>query len=76
MYGWLWHRLPGGTGWKVVQSAVLGVAVLALLFLVLFPWASQHVPFLRVTVEDPAAAQAHSVPFGGTTPLIRKSSTV
>ena len=55
MYGWLWQKLPGGTGWKVAQAGVLGLAVLALLFLVVFPWASMHVPFLRVTVEDPTA---------------------
>lgn len=76
MYGWLWRRLPGGTSAKVLQSAVLGLAVLALLFLVIFPWASQHVPFLRVTVEDPAAAQSHSVPSAGTTPSMRNASTV
>jgi hypothetical protein len=76
MYGWLWQKLPGSTVWKAAQSAVLALAVLGLLFLVVFPWASQHVPFLRVTVEDPAAAQSHSVPLGGTTPSIRNSSTV
>lgn len=75
MYGWLWRHLPGGTGWKVLQSAVLGLAALALLFLVVFPWASQHVPFLRVTVEDPSA-QSHSVPSAGTAPSIRNASTV
>lgn len=75
MYGWLWSHLPGSTVWRVVQSAVLGLAVLALLFLVVFPWASQHVPFLRVTVQDPAA-QSQVVPSGGTTPSIRNASTV
>jgi hypothetical protein len=75
MYGWLWQRLPGGTWWKVLQSLVLGLAALALLFLVVFPWASQHVPFLRVTVEDPSA-QSQVVSPGGTTPSIRNASTV
>ena len=53
MYGWLWNHFPGGTPAKVAQSCVLAIAVLALLFLVVFPWASTHVPFLRVTVEQP-----------------------
>lgn len=53
MYGWLWNHFPGGTPAKIAQACVLSMAVLALLFLVVFPWASTHVPFLRVTVEQP-----------------------
>ena len=88
MYAWLWRTLPGGTSAKTAQAIVLLVAVLALLMLAVFPWASHHVPFLRVTVEDPAGGtstassapaaftpQEHSVPSGGTTPSMRNPST-
>ncbi len=90
MYAWLWRTLPGGTALKAAQTVLCGIAVLALLLLVVFPWASHHVPFLRVTVEDPAGSTstaqpggspatqsgARSVPSTGTTPLMRKSSTI
>lgn len=62
MYGWFWRTLPGGTVAKLLQSTVAVVAVLALLVLVVFPWASQHVPFLRVTVEDSAGASIPVAP--------------
>lgn len=64
MYAWLWRSLPGGTALKTAQTVLLGIAVLALLLLVVFPWASHHVPFLRVTVEDPAASTS-TAKFGG-----------
>jgi hypothetical protein len=37
VYSWIWHRLPGPTGVKVAEALSLLVAVLALLFFVLFP---------------------------------------
>jgi hypothetical protein len=51
MYGWLWHRLPGGIPGKLFGLAVLLFAVLALLFLVVFPWAGPKLPFNHVTVN-------------------------
>lgn len=56
MYVWIWRHLPGGWPGKVVGSLVLLAGVLALLFLVVFPWAEPRLPFNHVTVphESPA----------------------
>ncbi len=56
MYGWIWRHLPGPAWLKVIESAVLIAAAVAFLLLVAFPWAEQKIPFLRVTVDEPAAA--------------------
>ena len=45
MYGWIWRRLPGGTGARTVQMVILGLAVAALLWFVVYPWASIYLPF-------------------------------
>jgi hypothetical protein len=50
MYGWIWRKLPGGTGLKLVESVVLALVVVALLFLVVFPWLTANLPIDRVTV--------------------------
>ena len=50
MYGWLWTHLPGRLPAKLVASTVLLLGALALLFLVIFPWAEPHLPFNDVTV--------------------------
>ncbi len=69
MYGWLWRNMPGGTGAKIAQSLVALLAALTLLFLVVFPWASHHVPFLQVTVEQPTTgASPTSTPTPTPTP--------
>jgi hypothetical protein len=44
MYGWIWYRLPGGTGARVLQMMVLAAAVGLLLWFVVYPWASLHLP--------------------------------
>ncbi|HLZ36798.1 MAG TPA: hypothetical protein VKP64_03360 [Mycobacteriales bacterium] len=50
VYPWLWRHLPG-SGWtRVAVALVLVVAVLALLFLVVFPWVEPRLPFNYVTV--------------------------
>jgi hypothetical protein len=51
MYGWLWRTLPGNTALKALQSLVLLVGVLALLWFVVFPWAEPLLPFGDVTVD-------------------------
>lgn len=48
MYGWLWQRLPGGRGGKVLSMAVIVVAVAVLLWLLVFPWAVIHLPIDQV----------------------------
>jgi hypothetical protein len=50
MYVWIWRRLPGGLPGKVLGSLLLFVAVVALLYLVLFPWLGPKLPFNHVTV--------------------------
>jgi hypothetical protein len=45
MYGWIWRRLPGGTGARAAQLAVLAAATALLLWFVVYPWASIYLPF-------------------------------
>ncbi|HVE62746.1 MAG TPA: hypothetical protein VNB94_02940 [Mycobacteriales bacterium] len=52
MYVWIWRRLPGGLPGKLAGSALLLLTALALLFLVVFPYAEPRLPFNNVTVED------------------------
>ena len=52
MYSWIWRKLPGGLPGKLVGSAVLVLAVLALLFLVVFPYAEPRLPWNDVTVTQ------------------------
>jgi hypothetical protein len=54
MYTWIWRRLPGGAATKLAGAALLVVAVVAVLFLVVFPWISPRLPFNHVTVDPPA----------------------
>ena len=51
MYVWIWRRLPGGLPGKLAGSLVLVVAVLALLFLLVFPWAERRLPCNDVSVD-------------------------
>jgi hypothetical protein len=53
MYTWIWRSLPGGIPGKLLGCLVLLFAVLALLFLVVFPWAGPKLPFNHVTVNGP-----------------------
>lgn len=50
MYAWIWRRLPGGNGTKTLTAAVAVVALLALLFLVVFPWLTVALSIDQVTV--------------------------
>jgi hypothetical protein len=52
VYGWLWRHLPGPLGLRAAVVAVLVLAVVALLFTVVFPWAEHDLPFLDVTVNQ------------------------
>ena len=51
VYGWIWRKLPGGLPGKLVGSTVLILAVVALLFLVVFPWVEPRLPWNDVTVN-------------------------
>ncbi len=50
MYGWLWRHLPGNRATRVVLLTVLCLAVVVLLFGVVFPWLEPRLPFNQVTV--------------------------
>ena len=56
MYGWLWRHLPGPTAVRVVIALLLFVALVAVLFLWVFPWVEPRLPFTDVTVDESAAA--------------------
>jgi hypothetical protein len=57
MYIWIWRHLPGPTPVRVLQSLLLFLLVVALLFFVVFPWAEPYLPFDRVTQGAPPAPQ-------------------
>jgi hypothetical protein len=52
VYVWIWHKLPGGLPTKLIGSAILILAVVALLFLVVFPFVEPRLPFNDVTVDQ------------------------
>jgi hypothetical protein len=52
MYGSIWRALPGPTPVRALIALLLALAVVAVLFLWVFPWAEQHLPFLNVTVDQ------------------------
>jgi hypothetical protein len=52
MYAWIWNRLPGNALVRVFLSLVLFVAVVAVLFRWVFPWAEPLLPFGDVTVNN------------------------
>lgn len=50
MYGWIWRKLPFGLRGKLVASIGLTLAVVALLWYVIFPWLEPLAPFDDVQV--------------------------
>ena len=50
MYGWIWRKLPGGTPVKVAQCVLIAAVIVAVLFLVVFPWLTTRLPIDQVTV--------------------------
>ncbi len=51
MYAWIWRKLPGGRPAKVISSILLIAVVVAVLFLVVFPWVEPRLPIADVTVD-------------------------
>ncbi len=51
MYSAVWRHLPGPAPIKFVQALLLLAAVVALLFLWVFPWLAPRLPFNDVTVS-------------------------
>ena len=70
MYAWIWRKLPFGTWGKLTGSLALVAATGALLWYVIFPWATPLLPFDDVQVgagdqqgpaqEDPNAVSSTS----------------
>jgi len=58
MYVWIWRHLPGGLPGKLIGSLALITAAVALLFLVVFPWAEPRLPFNQVTVPQETSTSA------------------
>lgn len=52
MYGWLWRHLPGPALLRVLVLLVLAVAVVALLFQVVFPAVAPLLPLNENTVGE------------------------
>lgn len=44
MYGWIWRRLPGSLGLRVLQALLLLALVSALLLFVVFPYLEPRLP--------------------------------
>jgi hypothetical protein len=51
MYSWIWRHLPGSFAIKLLEAILLVAAVVALLLLVVFPWADPQLPFNAVTTN-------------------------
>ena len=51
MYAFIWRHLPGPTPLKALQALVLFLAVVAVLFLWVFPWLVPMLPVNDVTVS-------------------------
>ena len=49
MYAWIWRHLPGPLGLRLAEVVVLVLAVVALLFFLVFPWVEPLLPFDHVT---------------------------
>ena len=62
MYVWIWRRLPGGLPGKMLGSLVLLAGVLALLFLLVFPWAERRLPFNDVSVDHSTTSTSSPAP--------------
>jgi uncharacterized membrane protein len=56
VYGFLWRVFPGGLLGKLLCSLVLLSAVVAVLFLFVFPRVEQLLPFQDVTVQTGSSA--------------------
>jgi hypothetical protein len=49
-YGLLWRLLPGSIARKVVEASLLLVAMVAVLFVWVFPQVAPYLPFNNTTV--------------------------
>jgi hypothetical protein len=56
MYAWIWRHLPGPVPVRLLIALVLLAAVVAVLFVWVFPWVEPRLPFTEVTVDENAAS--------------------
>ena len=49
MYTWIWRHLPGPAAVKTLEALIIVLALVALLFFVIFPWLEPYLPFDHVT---------------------------
>ncbi len=54
MYRWIWRRLPGPIGARVVAATLLVAAIVWLLLFAVFPWFEALVPCTGVGIGDVA----------------------
>jgi len=52
VYGWIWRHLPGPMPLRLLLALALLAAVVLVLFVAVFPWAENALPFLDVTVDQ------------------------
>jgi hypothetical protein len=52
MYAWVWRHLPGATWVRALLSVALVALVVALLFLVVFPWVDGFLGINEVTIDS------------------------
>lgn len=56
MYSFLWRKLPGPLPVRLLCAVLLFLAVVAVLFLWVFPWLLPLLPFNDVTVDSGPAS--------------------
>jgi hypothetical protein len=56
VYVWIWRHLPGPLVVRLLQTAILLAAAVAVLMLVVFPKVEPLLPYQDVTVPNPAAS--------------------
>jgi len=54
MYGWIWRHLPGPVLVRLLLALLLVLAVVAVLFLWVFPAIAPYMPFNDQTVGGPS----------------------
>jgi hypothetical protein len=52
VYAWIWQHLPGPTSVRVVLAVLLVAGAVALLFMLVFPWAVTVLPGQEVVVDQ------------------------
>lgn len=62
MYAWIWRHLPGPVPVRAIIALVLLLGIVALLFIVVFPWLDPLLPFNHVTVTHSGMAGLLPVP--------------